>query len=134
LRIQSVSPRSRRVAKIQSKLLPAFYHCLCLLCNHLPLPFYNSVFIYSSIGAACTCPARPGFDFLFSHEHRFLIAGLEVEKKPTWEERQAVYLAAVKSFLVKLKPEFATLPVVYVKSIRYDLKLLLSVECAKPKQ
>jgi hypothetical protein len=70
----------------------------------------------------------------FSHEHRFLIAGLDVEKKSSWEERQAAYLAAAKAFLTKLKPDFANLPVTLVKAIRYDPKLLLSVDCAKPKQ
>jgi hypothetical protein len=70
----------------------------------------------------------------FSHENRFLIAGLKVGKLQAWTERQEAYLAAVKAFLTKLKPEFATLPVLYVKAIRYDPKLLLSVECAKPKQ
>jgi hypothetical protein len=43
-------------------------------------------------------------------------------------------MTAVKEFLVKLKPEFASLPVTYVKAIRYEPRLLLSVECAKPKQ
>ncbi len=62
------------------------------------------------------------------------MAGLDVGKKPSWEERQAAYMTAVKEFLVKLKPEFATLPVAYVKAIRYEPRLLLSVECAKPKQ
>ncbi len=73
-------------------------------------------------------------NFPSSHEHQFLIAGLNVGKKPTWEERQTVYLATVKEFLVKLKRDFANLPVVYVKAIRYEPRLLLSVECAKPKQ
>ncbi len=72
--------------------------------------------------------------FFISHEHRFLVAGLDVEKKPSWEERQAVYLAAVKAFLAKLKPDFAKLPVTFVKAICYDPKLLLLVDCAKPKQ
>jgi len=71
---------------------------------------------------------------LFSHEHRFLLSGLKIEKKPTWTERQAAYLSAVKAFLTKIKPEFADLPVVFVKAIRFEPKLLLSVECAKPKQ
>jgi len=57
-----------------------------------------------------------------------------VEKKPSWEERQAIYMATVKAFLTKLKPEFATLPIVFVKGIRFEPKLLLSVDCAKPKQ
>ncbi len=69
-----------------------------------------------------------------SHEHRFLLSGLNVEKKPSWTERQAAYLSAVKAFLGKIKPEFAELPVVFVKAIRFEPKLLLSVECAKPKQ
>jgi len=43
-------------------------------------------------------------------------------------------MTAVKEFLVKLKPEFTSLPVTYVKAIRYEPRLLLSVECAKPKQ
>jgi len=63
-----------------------------------------------------------------------LIAGLDVGKKPSWEERQASYMAAVKEFLIKIKPEFSTLPVTYVKAIRYEPRLLLSVDCAKPKQ
>ncbi len=70
----------------------------------------------------------------FSHENRFLIAGLKVKKLPDWAARQAAYLTAVKEFLVKLKPEFSTLPVLFVRAIRYDPKLLLSVECAKAKQ
>jgi hypothetical protein len=78
------------------------------------------------------------FSFLYfcfsSVEHRFLIAGLVVEKKPSWEERQATYLAVVKAFLTKLKPEFASLPVTFVKGIRFEPKLMLSVDCAKPKQ
>jgi hypothetical protein len=43
-------------------------------------------------------------------------------------------MSAVKAFLTKIKPEFAELPVVFVKAIRFDPKLLLSVECAKAKQ
>ncbi len=63
-----------------------------------------------------------------------MIAGLDVGKKPSWEERQAAYLTAVKEFLIRLKPEFSALPVKYVKAIRYEPRLLLSVECGKPKQ
>jgi hypothetical protein len=62
-----------------------------------------------------------------------LISGLNIEKKPSWTERQAAYLSAVKAFLGRIKPEFAELPV-FVKAIRFEPKLLLSVECAKPKQ
>jgi hypothetical protein len=57
-----------------------------------------------------------------------------VKKLPDWAARQAAYLAAVKDFLPKLKPEFSTLPVLFVRAIRYEPKLLLSVECAKAKQ
>jgi len=74
------------------------------------------------------------FCFNFSHECRFLIAGLKVKKLPDWTARQEAYMLAVKSFLTKIKPEFATLPVLYVKAIRFEPKLLLSVECAKAKQ
>ncbi len=70
----------------------------------------------------------------YSHENRFLIAGLKVKKLPDWAARQAAYLAAVKDFLPKLKPEFSTLPVMFVRAIRYEPKLLLSVKCAKAKQ
>jgi hypothetical protein len=70
----------------------------------------------------------------FSHENRFLLAGLKVAKLSSWEERQKAYLAAAKAFLTKIKPEFANLPVSFVRAIRYEPKLLLSVECAKPKQ
>ncbi len=70
----------------------------------------------------------------YSHESRFLIAGLKVKKLPDWAARQAAYLAAVKDFLPKLKPEFSTLPVLFVRAMRYEPKLLLSVECAKAKQ
>jgi hypothetical protein len=44
---------------------------------------------------------------------------LDVGKKPSWEERQAAYMTAVKEFLTKIKPEFSTLPVVYVQSAVY---------------
>ncbi len=77
---------------------------------------------------------RHYFNLLFSHENQFLVAGLKVGKLPSWTERQAAYLSAVKEFLKKLNPEFADLPISYVKAIRYDPKLLLSVECPKAKQ
>ncbi len=72
--------------------------------------------------------------FLSSHENRFLIAGLKIKKLPDWAARQAAYLAAVKEFLAKLKPEFSALPIQFVRAIRYEPKLLLSVECEKAKQ
>jgi hypothetical protein len=59
---------------------------------------------------------------------------LKVGKLSAWIERQEAYKKAVKEFLTKLKPEFSTLPVNFVKAIRYDPKLILSVECAKAKQ
>ncbi len=63
-----------------------------------------------------------------------MLAGLKVAKLSSWTERQGAYLAAVKEFLAKLKPEFSSMPISYVKAIRYDPKLLLSVECPKAKQ
>jgi hypothetical protein len=72
--------------------------------------------------------------FIYSHESRFFLAGLRVKKLPDWTARQQAYLAAVKEFLTKLKPEFASLPILYVKAIRHEPKLLLSVECSKAKQ
>jgi len=53
-------------------------------------------------------------------EHRFLLAGLKVAKLADWTECQAAYASAVKSFLVKLKPEFSTIEVTtcsYMKAI-----------------
>jgi hypothetical protein len=70
----------------------------------------------------------------FSHENRFLVAGLKVKKLPDWSARQAAYMTSVKDFLTKLKPEFSNLPVTFVRAIRYEPKLLLSVECPKAKQ
>jgi len=76
----------------------------------------------------------PDTNFTFSHEDRFLVAGLKVKKLPDWSARQAAYLTAVKEFLAKLKPEFSTLHIKFVRAIRYEPKLLLSVECEKAKQ
>jgi hypothetical protein len=72
--------------------------------------------------------------YLFSHENRFLLAGLKVAKNPAWTERQAAYMAAVKDFLTKIKPEFVDLPVSFVQAVRHEPKLILSVECPKAKQ
>jgi hypothetical protein len=52
-----------------------------------------------------------------------------VAYKPTWHERQAAYKAAVKSFLVKLNPDFESLEVKFVRSLRVDPRLFLAVEC-----
>ncbi len=84
---------------------------------------------------ACPCSASTSDNPIHSsHENRFLIAGLKIKKLPDWAARQAAYLAAVKEFLVKLKPEFSSLPVLFVRALPYEPKLLLSVECAKAKQ
>jgi hypothetical protein len=72
--------------------------------------------------------------YFLSHENQFLLAGLKVKKLASWTERQSAYLAATKAFLTKLKPEFANLPISYVKAIRHEPKLMLSVECPKAKQ
>ncbi len=45
-----------------------------------------------------------------------MIAGLKVKKLPDWAARQAAYLAAVKEFVMKLKPEFSTLPISFVRA------------------
>jgi hypothetical protein len=88
------------------------------------MPIYSGIF-----SSFCT------FWFYFpSHENQFLLAGLKVEKLSAWTERQSAYLAATKAFLTKLKPEFATLPISYIKAIRHEPKLMLSVECPKAKQ
>jgi len=68
--------------------------------------------------------------FVFNrNESQFLLGGLKVDNKPTWHERQAAYKAAVKAFLVKMKPEFESLEVKFVRSLRVDPRLFLAVEC-----
>jgi hypothetical protein len=62
------------------------------------------------------------------------LAGLKVEKQAAWSDRQTAYLAAAKSFLAKLKPEYSDLPINFVKAIRHEPKLMLSVECEEVKQ
>jgi hypothetical protein len=57
-----------------------------------------------------------------------------VDKLSSWTDRQAAYLSATKTFLAKLKPEFTDMPISYVKAIRHEPKLMLSVECPKAKQ
>ncbi len=51
-------------------------------------------------------------------------------KHQTWHERQAAYVAAVKDLLLKLNSEFASLEVKFVRSMRVEPRLYLSVECA----
>jgi hypothetical protein len=63
------------------------------------------------------------------NESQFLLGGLKVDNKPTWHECQLAYKSAVKAFLVKLKPEFETLEIKFVRSLRVDPRLFLAVEC-----
>jgi hypothetical protein len=57
-----------------------------------------------------------------------------VGRFPNWHERQAAYVAAVKEFLLKMKPEFSEVEVKFVRSIRVDPKLYLDVECGNAYQ
>ncbi len=59
---------------------------------------------------------------------------MEVGKFPTWHERQAAYVAAVKELLLKMKPEFSEVEVKFVRSIRVNPKLYLDVECGNAYQ
>ncbi len=77
--------------------------------------------------------------FVIRNEHRFLLAWLKIEKNADWAARQAAYLAAVKEFLAKLKPDFST--EVEVKFVRgtnagrgQDTRLFLSVDCGSVEQ
>ncbi len=63
-----------------------------------------------------------------------MVAGLKVKKLPDWTARQSTYMTAVKDFLTKLKLDFSALSIQFVRAIRYEPKLLLSVECEKAKQ
>ncbi len=64
-----------------------------------------------------------------SNESQFLLGGLKVDNKPTWHERQSAYKAAVKACLKKLKPEFESMEIKFVRSLRVDPCLFLAVEC-----
>ncbi len=73
------------------------------------------------------------------NEHRFLLAGLKVEKLSDWAARQAAYMAATKEFLAKLKPEFAAeIGVKFVRAINLgrgkEPRLFLSVDCNSVEQ
>jgi hypothetical protein len=77
--------------------------------------------------------------FVNRNEHRFLLAGLKVEKVADWTARQSAYLAAAKEFLVKLKPDFSTeIDVKFVRGSNVgrgqDTRLFLSVDCANVEQ
>jgi hypothetical protein len=71
---------------------------------------------------------------LYRNEKKFLLCGLEVGRFPTWHERQAAYVSAVKKFLLKLKPEMSEVEVKFVRSIRVAPKLYLDVECGNAYQ
>jgi len=64
------------------------------------------------------------------NENKFLLSGLKVAKHQTWHERQAAYVTAVKECLVKMNPDFETIEVKFVRSMRVEPRLYLSVECA----
>ncbi len=66
----------------------------------------------------------------FRNESKFLLGGLKVDNKPTWQERQEAFMTAVKAFLTKLKPEFEEIKVKYVRSMRVNPRLFLVVECS----
>jgi hypothetical protein len=75
----------------------------------------------------------------FRNEHRFLLAGLSIEKVADWAARQAAYSKAVREFLVRLKPEFANEIVVkFVKGMTVgrgkESRLFLSVDCDSVEQ
>jgi hypothetical protein len=80
------------------------------------------------------------FALLFiRNEHRFLLAGLKLEKLADWAARQAAYLTAVKELLVKLRPEFATeVDIKFVRAVSLgrgqDARLFLSVDCGSVEQ
>jgi hypothetical protein len=70
---------------------------------------------------------------MFRNEHRFLLAGLKVPKHSDWSARQAAYLTAAKEFVIRLKPEFSSIEVTFVKALsigrKEDKRLVLSVDC-----
>jgi hypothetical protein len=67
----------------------------------------------------------------FRNETKFLLGGLKVDNRPTWQERQNAYMEAVKAFLVRLKPEFGEISIKFVRSMRVDPRLFLIVECQR---
>jgi hypothetical protein len=76
---------------------------------------------------------------ILRNEHRFLLAGLKIEKLADWAARQAAYTKAVREFLNKLKPEFATSVVVkFVRAVSIgrgaEARLFLSVDCGSVEQ
>jgi len=82
------------------------------------------------------CPSQQFVDLcvFYSNEALFLLAGLTVPNEPTWQARQAAYLAAVKAFLIKLKPDFENIQIGFVRNLRTKPRLFLIAECATPAQ
>jgi hypothetical protein len=70
--------------------------------------------------------------FCLRNESQFLLGGLRVDNKPSWLERQAAYKTAVRAFLMKLKPEFESIEIKFVRSLRVDPRLFLAVDCKSP--
>jgi hypothetical protein len=63
---------------------------------------------------------------------------LKVLRHLDWAAHQAAYLAAVKQFLLKLKPDFSSIEVTFVKALnvgrKEDKRLFLSVDCKNVEQ
>jgi hypothetical protein len=74
------------------------------------------------------------FFFFHRNEKKFLLSELQVKRFPTWHERQAAFVSSVKEFVVKLKPDFESVEIKFVRSLRVDPKLYLEVECGNPFQ
>jgi len=53
---------------------------------------------------------------------------------PTWHERQSAYVAAVKSFVVKIGVDVDSVEIKFVRSFRTKPKLFLDVECGNAVQ
>ena len=70
----------------------------------------------------------------FRNEKKFVVSGLEVSMFPTWHERQAAYVAAVKSFVVKIGVDVDSVEIKFVRSFRTKPKLFLDVECGNAVQ
>ena len=73
------------------------------------------------------------YEFL-RNEKKFVVSGLEVSMYPTWHERQSAYVAAVKSFVVKIGVDVDSVEIKFVRSFRTKPKLFLDVECGNAVQ
>jgi len=73
------------------------------------------------------------YEFL-RNEKKFVVSGLEVSMFPTWHERQSAYVAAVKSFVVKIGVDVDSVEIKFVRSFRTKPKLFLDVECGNAVQ